>query len=54
MKWEYKILSEDYSAKLENLFDRLGDEGWELVAISVREFTEFADNIKAFFKRPIE
>ena len=33
MKWEYKILSLPQSQDLKEL-NRLGDEGWEVVAMS--------------------
>jgi len=31
-KWEYKVVIDTYTAQMEACLNRLGEEGWELVA----------------------
>ncbi len=57
-KWEYRIInirSENYrlDPHAAEEMNRLGDEGWELVAITSVNFkTGATDNIAMVFKRP--
>jgi len=59
-KWEYRIInirSENYrlDPNAATELDRLGEEGWELVAITSVNFkTGATDNIAMVFKRPKE
>lgn len=56
-KWEYRNVSvyyEDYSdefapaqAAIQTLFNELGEQGWELVAVTGNS------NHRAYFKRPV-
>ncbi|HSM12990.1 MAG TPA: DUF4177 domain-containing protein [Thermoanaerobaculia bacterium] len=57
-KWEYRIInirSENYRLDPQAApeLDRLGEDGWELVAITSVNFkTGATDNIAMVFKRP--
>jgi hypothetical protein len=50
-KWEYKVTK---GWPMESELNRLGAEGWELVAIGVAGTdTKGIDTVCAYFKRPI-
>lgn len=50
-QWEYKIL-ESFSYSSTYALDRLGEEGWELVAVRTNPFNDLSEY--AVFKRPKE
>lgn len=47
-KWEYKIFIYDSDVTYSTMLDRIGSQGWELVAV---EATNAGS--KLFFKRPV-
>ncbi|MDQ1280114.1 MAG: hypothetical protein QG670_1376 [Thermoproteota archaeon] len=47
-KWEYRVLNLNGTRNDEVILGRLGDEGWELVAVTTQSLTS---NSVAYLKR---
>lgn len=51
-KWEYKSVDKSWVTVSEDKMNKLGNEGWELVAIETQEVSGQTTQVRYVFKRP--
>jgi hypothetical protein len=53
-KWEYKSVDKGWVTVSEDKLNKLGNEGWELVAIETQQTSGQTTQVRYVFKRPMK